>query len=109
MTNDQDGDAAFGIKVGDIASDDEATPPGLGEKLLDLRVGSRSSGNGGLFDQEPQAGVRGEGTEKPNIITEEFVVQEPAFQVGDGRGHGLLAKAMDDKQAEEVRPSRLED
>ena len=39
------------VKEGRVALNDEAFPTGVGEELMDLRLGGRGAGDGGLADQ----------------------------------------------------------
>lgn len=71
---------------------------------MDFLIGGRCAGNGGLLDQEPEAGVGSASAEKTDIVPEEFVVENPALQVGDGGGFGLVVRPMNDEQSEEVGP-----
>ena len=56
-------------------------------------------------DQEAQTGVGLECAKEDHLISKDFIVKEPAFQIGDRRGLALLVGAVDDEQAEEAGPS----
>ena len=104
-----DDELSRGIEEGGVALDDEALPAGVSEETLDFRVGGRFSGDGRLADQEAQAGVGLECAKEDHLISKNFIVKLPALQIGDGRGIELLVGTVDDEQAEEARPSSLDD
>jgi hypothetical protein len=105
-----DGEGVGGIEKSEFAVGAEGLPSVADKEIADLVVvDGRGAGDGGLLDEEAEAGGGFYGTEKTDLVAEEAVVPMPALQVVDGRGAGVFVGAMDDFQAEEPGSSGLEE
>lgn len=105
-----DGEAVGGIEKGEFCVGAEGLPSVAHKEVANLVfVGGRGAGDGGLFDEEAEAGGGFYGTEKADLVAEEAVVPMPALQIADGRGAGVFVGAVDDFEAEESGPGGFEE
>lgn len=102
------GDAACGVKEGEISVHHEGEPAVLNEKALDFLLGGRFAGDGGLADQEAKAAIGLERSEEYDFISKEFIMKEPAFQISDRRGLVFLILPMNHQESVKTRPSGFE-